>query len=103
MERKRNPEIPVLNGFLKEVIKMNTLKLRMAANAIHIAAPLSVARELSEMLTWAANTIDTMQKQTDHLAGIVKILTKALAEMEEKIECLDNKGDKNEKTRSHIR
>ena len=64
---------------------MQLWELRRAAETVYLAAPASVARDLSAMLTWAANTINTMGKQLDYLAGIVEALTAELAKKEKEL------------------
>lgn len=65
---------------------MDLHRLMKAAESIYLAAPSSVARDISDMLVWATRTIMTMQKQNEYLAGTIEALTKELAKME---------GDKN--------
>ena len=64
---------------------MQLWELRRAAETVYLAAPASVAHDLSAMLTWAANTINTMEKQLDYLAGIVQALTAELAKKEKEL------------------
>ena len=42
---------------------MNTQELRKAANAIYLATDEAVAKDISEKLTWAADTIDELRAE----------------------------------------
>ena len=42
---------------------MNTQELRKAANAIYLATDEDVAKDISEKLTWAADTIDELRAE----------------------------------------
>lgn len=64
---------------------MDTIRLRVAAESVYLAAPSSVARNLSDMLTRAANEIEEMRRQNAKLADIIITLTAELARMEEKL------------------